>query len=141
MRLKDAPTSVIVLARVLGYDAKAFAGLQDTHGERLLFILQREWWRHQDHPRLLHRDSSHGYTESPSQALPSEPEAVPEKFQAELSAECRKNFMESRALDRQRIERLRRVQAQAKKRGVSVDHHIAAIEARLRAIEQELEAA
>lgn len=141
MRLKDAPQDVSELAHVLGYSQQALVGLRDKHGARLLVLLQREWWEAQDRPRLLHRDSSHGYTESPSQSLPSEPEAVPEKYQEELSTEARKRFMESKALDRQRLDRLRRNVAQAKKRGLDISPHLAAIEARIRMIEAELDQA
>jgi hypothetical protein len=142
MRLSDAPTSVIVLARVLGYDAQALAGLQETHGERLLAKLQREWWGNQDRPRLLHRDSSHGYTESSSQALPVEPEAVPAKYQDHLATEGRKRTLTSQTdEDRKRLERLRRCQQQARKHGLDFDHHVMALEARIRMFEVELDRA
>jgi hypothetical protein len=39
-----------------------------------------------DAPRLLHRSSEYGYTDRLDRALPREPEAVPESYQARLSA-------------------------------------------------------
>ena len=141
VRFRDAPTSVVVLARVLGYDAQALAGLQDTHGERLLFKLQREWWGVQDRPRFLHRDSSHGYTESHTIAL-SGAEAVPEKYQEQITVEARKNFLLlSHESASGRRDRLRRVESVAKKRGLDISSHLAAIEARIRMIESELDQA
>jgi len=143
MRFRDAPTSVVVLARVLGYDASALAGLRETHGERLLIKLQREWWGIQDRPRLLHRDSSHGYTESTSQSISAlEPEAVSAEYQEELSTEGRKRYLlQSRSAARERRERLRQVESKAMKDRIDISPHLAAIEARIRMIENELEQA
>lgn len=43
----------------------------------------------EDHrPRLLHRNSAHGYTHSPAEALNEEPEAVPPHFQDRISREA-----------------------------------------------------
>lgn len=53
----------------------------------------RGCWRisgivHDHRPRLLHRNSSHGYTHVAAQAVPGEPEAVPAHYQATLSSDA-----------------------------------------------------
>lgn len=64
-----------------------------------------------DRPRLLHRNSSHGYTHVPSQAVHAEPEAVDEAAQRELTV--RAHDRASRRFSEQDAEELRRKQERA----------------------------
>lgn len=95
-------------------------------------------------PRLLARHSERGYVTNPADALPDEGEAVPEAFQAQLSAESQGNFAKLRAEERDQEEtrrivaRLRRAKAQARAAGVDVTQHVREIEKQLKAIEEDL---
>lgn len=61
-----------------------------------------------DHrPRLLHRNSSHGYTTTEALAMSDEPEAVPRHFQDRLSREAQAKTALSAELQRVRGERVR----------------------------------
>ena len=55
-----------------------------------------------DAPRLLHRDSAHGYTSNPSHALRGEPEAVPEGDQDRLTLAAAANERRARVEEWQR---------------------------------------
>jgi hypothetical protein len=48
--------------------------------------------KRQEKPRLLHRDSSRGYTNIPSQAMRGEPEAIPETTQNRYAEEAMERF-------------------------------------------------
>lgn len=50
--------------------------------------------------RLLHRDSSHGYTHDDRQALDEEPEAIDERAQEEITIASRARFAEHQKRDR-----------------------------------------
>jgi hypothetical protein len=41
-----------------------------------------------DAPRLLHRQSEHGYTDLPHRSLPAEPEAVPASYQRRITEQA-----------------------------------------------------
>jgi hypothetical protein len=67
-------------ARALGHRDR-YAMQASWHAERPWRATQQAWLLRIEHDpsapsRLLHRDSSHGYTEDPRLALPEEPEAV-----------------------------------------------------------------
>lgn len=86
-----------------------------------------------DAPRLLHRDSSHGYTETPYMAMPDEPEAIAEDEQAVLSLRARTSFATERKQENDRRDRqvwgqrLRRAEMRAADLGVDVFRQQAAI--------------
>lgn len=146
-RLKDAPTDPQELAQVLGISAKRLVRLKEKHGDGLLIHLRREWRDRQDRPRLLHRDSSHGYTDSPELSMVGEPEAVSESFQERLAAEGRSRFAELRARKQKEVDpraaaaRMRQLQTLAQKRGIDAAPHLLKVESALRGLEAELEAA
>lgn len=48
-----------------------------------------------DHVRLLHRDSTHGYTDNPARAVPREPEAIPTAYQHQLTARVERDRREA----------------------------------------------
>jgi hypothetical protein len=89
-----------------------------------------------DRPRLLARDSSRGYVDREAQALRDgrnvEPEAIPEHLQAEYSARHTFEVMKAEELarkaSRSRCGRLRKVDQDARKRGVDIHKHLARIE-------------
>jgi hypothetical protein len=62
---------------------------------------------HDYRPRLLHRDSSHGYTTNPALSLSEEPEAVPEHVQGEISREADQGGAYARTRRRLWEERIR----------------------------------
>lgn len=56
--------------------------------------------RLRDLPRLLHSRSEYGYTSRPSEAMSTEPEAVPADYQAQLSQRARRTAVEQAAGER-----------------------------------------
>lgn len=50
-------------------------------------------------PRLLHKDSTRGYTHDPHMAIPREPEAVDKETQQEFSDEARERFRVVRGVE------------------------------------------
>lgn len=50
--------------------------------------MSRERRQDEHEPRLLHARSEHGYTHTAAQALPGEPEAVSETYQAHLTRQA-----------------------------------------------------
>lgn len=145
-RLKDAPTDLAALAEELSIPPKRLVRLKEKHGEdALLSLLRRQWWEGRDHPRLLHRRSEHGYTATPDQALPDEPEAVSEAEQAIISAEARANFARLREeqltahATQKAVGRLRRAEARARKLGIDALPHLLAIESEIRALEARID--
>jgi hypothetical protein len=99
-----------------------------------------------DRPRLLHRSSIRGYTDQKSQALRSgrqlEPEAIPEELQREYSAEARRRWEVvkadelARKASRSRCGRLKKVDQDARRRGIDIHRHLAAIEREIALAEQ-----
>jgi hypothetical protein len=102
-----------------------------------------------DDPRLLARSSTKGYTDFPGRALRSgphgadiEPEAIPEELQREYSAEPRRRWEVvkadelARKASRSRCGRLKKVDQDARKRGVDIHRHLAAIEREISLAEQ-----
>jgi hypothetical protein len=76
--------------------------------------------------RLLHRDSSHGYTENPVMALQGEPEAVSEFEQEQITAEAHERFRGIRSdevrrrEERARLNRLRDLERRAQSQGLDL---------------------
>lgn len=60
--------------------------------DRTLKRLLRDKRSRIEKPRLLHRDSTHGYTDSPALALLREPEAIDKETQIQFSKEAWENF-------------------------------------------------
>jgi hypothetical protein len=102
-----------------------------------------------DDPRLLARSSTKGYTDFPGRALRSgphgadiEPEAIPEELQSEYSAEARRRWEvvkadePARKASRSRCGRLKKVDQDARKRGVDIHRHLVAIEREIGLAEQ-----
>lgn len=50
-----------------------------------------------DPVRLMHRDSTHGYTDNPALAMPREPEAVPYATQTQITARAHRVAREAEA--------------------------------------------
>lgn len=146
-RLKDAPTDIDELARILGISLKQLRGLREKHGDDLLLHLRRAWRDKQDRPHMLAQRSEHGYTDQPSLAMSNEPEAVPESYQAKLSAEARLDFAALRAKRQREVDpkalaaRMRQIEDLARKKGIDAAPHLMRFESALRAAEAELEAA
>lgn len=80
----------------------------------------------QEPPRLLHRDSTHGYTDQPALALPREPEAISAEEQQAISVQARSEFATERlALTQRRdrqmwVDRLRRAEQRADAKNVDI---------------------
>ena len=85
----------------------------------------------QEHvPRLLHQDSSHGYTNDPRLALAEEPEAVDEDAQARITEEAGRVYAVTHA-DEQRKRDARSLAAQlkeeagrAQREGIDIDDNV-----------------
>lgn len=94
--------------------------------------------------RLLHKDSSHGYTEQSAMALSAEPEAVTEEEQRVISIRARTGFVETRqAEDRRRdreqwLTRLRKAEMSAESRGIDIFRSQVVIRKEILNIEQRL---
>lgn len=94
--------------------------------------------------RLLHRDSTHGYTDDPRLALPEEPEAVGEHDleRASISAaHTEQTRFEALLADRERRpepERLQRAIDDARARGIDIDHALWLLRKRLTALERQV---
>lgn len=77
-----------------------------------------------DEPRLLHKHSQYGYTESSFNAMPGEAEAVSADFQKHLTTEGHSRFAELREEDirreqtRSALGRARKAANEAQKKGV-----------------------
>ena len=52
-----------------------------------------------DAVRLLHRDSTHGYTDNPARAVVGEAEAVSAEYQLEVSARSHRQARQARAAE------------------------------------------
>lgn len=52
-----------------------------------------------DAVRLLHRDSTHGYTDNPARAVPGEAEAVPADVQREITARSHRSARAERVAE------------------------------------------
>jgi hypothetical protein len=82
-----------------------------------------------DPPRLLHRDSSHGYTSHPALALPRAAEAIDEETQRRISTAARMRFAEARsdenarADSKRRCDRLRKAEMRARDKGADGHRH------------------
>jgi hypothetical protein len=95
-------------------------------------------------PRLLHRQSERGYTTTPRDAVPDEPEAVDAATQTRITAEARRrdtmrrgwldqHLLDERASLEQRLDRAREL---ARQRGIDVRQDVRIIERRIAAIER-----
>jgi hypothetical protein len=99
-----------------------------------------------DRPRLLARQDGkrhpQQYTSSTTAALSAEPEAIPETEQAKISDEARRRWEVlkaeelARKASRSRCGRLKKVDQDARKRGVDIHRHLAAIEREIGLAEQ-----
>jgi hypothetical protein len=98
-------------------------------------------------PRLLHRDSTKGYTHVPALALAREPEAIGEDEQTALSVRARAEFAEQRQVEtRQRdrqmwSQRLRKAEQRADAKGVDIYRDEIGIRRHIMAIEKAIEEA
>jgi|1186.fasta_scaffold08126_3 hypothetical protein len=92
--------------------------------------------------RLLHRDSTHGYTDDPRLSLPEEPEAVGEHELERASiaaARTEQQRFEQTLAENAQLpdgERLARAIADARTRGVDIEHALWLLRKRLVAIER-----
>lgn len=79
-----------------------------------------------DEPRLLHKHSQFGYTDSPFNAVPGEAEAVSATFQRQITSEARSRFAELRSEEiareqtRSALGRAKKAAGEAQKKGVDV---------------------
>lgn len=95
-----------------------------------------------DPNRLLHKDSSHGYTNRLDMAMPAEPEAVSESVQADFSARSRSFFEVARADElakqqtRSRCNRLRELEIEARHKAIDPTRPLAEIERGMSMLEQ-----
>jgi hypothetical protein len=93
-------------------------------------------------PRLLHRDSTRGYTSRPVLALPREPEAISEEEQVALSVRARAEFADLRRGQNERkdrqmwIDRLRKAEQRASDKGVDIFKPQAQIRQQILAMER-----
>jgi hypothetical protein len=91
-----------------------------------------------DRPRLLARQAGRRnpqqYVDDPARALPHEPEAIDEATQARYAAESRRTFEVLKAEEiaakatRSRTNRLKQLEAEARRRRVDVTRHVATID-------------
>jgi hypothetical protein len=94
--------------------------------------------------RLLHRDSSHGYTDDPRLALPEEPEAVGEHDLERASIDASRaeqRRYEATLAERERLpehERLRLIVDDARARGIDIDHGLWLVRKRIGALERQV---
>jgi hypothetical protein len=104
---------------------------------------------HREHtPRLLHRDSSRGYTRNPHLAMTDEPEAVGQEWLEGFALDAnggesarRRRQARAEEAERRSIEqRLARATAEARLRGVDVSKDLRVIQMRVQAIETRLAA-
>lgn len=145
--MKKPPDNIEQLARELKLSGAQLEGLEAKHGGNLLRVLQKVWRGRQEKRRLLHRDSSRGYTDEPALAMPNEPEAVDEDEQRRITAEAHAREHEAHelaSLEReQRIltERLAGVRADSAERKVDLSKDERVIQRRLQAIDKVFRAA
>jgi hypothetical protein len=141
------PDDIDRLVEVLGYDEERMAGMREKHGDNLLRILQRDWRRRQHTPRLLHRDSTRGYTGEPALALPGAGEEIDEESQRRITADAHAKEQDVETLAQAAREqhtlaqRLAEVRAEAARRKVDLSKDERVIKKRLQAIEKRLRAA
>jgi hypothetical protein len=95
-------------------------------------------------PRLLHRDSQHGYTHDPRLALVDEPEAVDETTQADITRRAGEVYNATHAEDELR-RKARSLSAQLKetvnratRKGIDIDENVERIRAELDAVQRKL---
>ena len=98
----------------------------DSKPDRTLARLLRDKRARTEKPRLLHRDSSHGYTDIPALSLSGEPEAVDEATQRRFSKEAKERFQSEKPLS----ERVRDLEEKARA------DQLASIEKRVRGVER-----
>lgn len=88
-------------------------------------------------PRLLHQDSSHGYTHDPRLALADEPEAVDAEAQAKITENAGTIFSVTHADEQRKRDarslsaRLKEETARAQREGVDIDENVQRIRAEL----------
>ena len=144
---KKPPDDFDELVRQLGYNKKILEALEEKHGDKLFGELKKRWRGRQEKRRLLHRDSSHGYTDEPALSMPNEPEAVSEEDQRLITAEAHER--EFSAAELAQLEReqqtlavkLNEIRAEAAERKIDLSKDIRVIERRLQAIEKKQRAA
>ena len=90
-----------------------------------------------DPPRLLHKDSSRGYTSDPRLAIRDEPEAIGEADLRRLHS-ARHAAEQQHRQERSIAARLREAQARARRNGVDISPELAALERQLAAIRAKL---
>jgi hypothetical protein len=108
---------------------------QNMSRDRLVHVVQFTLDR-SHHPRLLHRDSTHGYTENPSLAMRSDPgEAVDrmtqERFAADVQEDNRRLADQRRAETAAEAKRLTELLKKHEANGVDVRSEIRLLEERL----------
>lgn len=97
-----------------------------------------------DVPRMLHRDSQHGYTHDPNLALAEEPEAVDGWSQERITAEAGRVYSATHAEDELKKEArsigasLKETVNRAGRAGVDVDEHILRIREELEEMRRKL---
>lgn len=97
--------------------------------------------------RLLHKDSSHGYTENPYMAVSDEPESVePEYLErfakgAEDTGKILRAEQKAKEDARTQARRLRQARLTATRKGVDIDENVDWIERQLSEIERKLDQA
>lgn len=141
------PDDIDELVAALGYDQERVVALEEKHGDNLLRILQRDWRARQHTPRLLHRDSSRGYTGVPALSVPGAGEEVGADDQRKITAEAHAREQDVETLaqaereQRTLAERLSDIRAEAAMRKVDMSADERVIKRRLQAIEKRLRAA
>jgi hypothetical protein len=126
-------------------DPEVEARFRDRHADRWVWVIRFEMDR--DTPRLLHRDSSHGYTNNPAQALDDEPEAVDPRTQERFTKDAHARYNGGRIEELQRREeraiaaRSRELLARARQQGVDVEDEVAKLREGLDGIRRRLEEA
>lgn len=144
--MRETPESIAALAKDLGISRAHLRALTEKHGEDLLEVLQEQWRRKvPERPRLLHRDSTRGYTAERALALHDEPEAVDALSQRRITAEAHADDLTRRQADLERRRKLapeRRLalaRREAKARRIDVSAKERVIERQITAIERALD--
>lgn len=111
----------------------------EQHVWVITFHLDRE-----HKPRLLHKDSTKGYTSNPAEAVPHEPEAVDGWVTQTYAAENRERYEGDREAELQRQQarslaaKIRETEARARKQGIDVQPDLRALHAKLDALNHKL---
>lgn len=125
---------------------EAWAAKHGPNQDRLTWVITFQV-DHRQPVRLLHRDSTHGYTADPRLAVPGEPEAVDDKTLAQYAKHAATHHQATRAVEAARREaralssQLRVEYARAARRGADVTPEITAIRTQLDTIRNKTEEA